>query len=321
MVKVQELCNRRRIEKLGLTTPFLIPSFSSKGFPDLEWILSRMKPYITDLAMVSSYDIFHLDLGDELVTPNVLFVDSGGYEARRDHDLSEIYAHEYEPREWTRELHLRVLSDLEVPSALVLVSFDAVKRNQPLERQVEHANGFFEQYPHAVSDFLIKPYERPHIDVDRVIGFSEEFEAFDVVGFTEKELGPSLTDRLRSVVRIRRAFSAVGSDVPIHVFGCLDPLAVQLFYLCGADIFDGLSWLRFAFHNSVAIYRNNWMILENRADLSDDQALLWSGIENLSYLACLTRGLGRYAESFDPEALDIDPQLTTRILSAIDVLT
>ena len=319
MIPVHELCRHRRIHTVDLPTPMLIPSFSSKGFPDVKGVLSVIRDHITDVAMVSSYDIFYNDLADELGTPSLLFIDSGGYEARWDYDISEVYPVEYRPKVWTRAHHERVLTELDTLSALVFVSFDDVNNNVPISDQLEQARTLFDHFPEAASDFLIKPCGNAYIDVDDVMADPDEFTDFDLIGFTEKELGASLVERLRSVVRIRKTLTDAGIDLPIHVFGCLDPLTVQLFYLCGADVFDGLSWLRFAFHNSVAIYRNNWVVIGSYHNLSDEEIRQWSWIENLAALARLREGMARYVSCLDESILKIECQVAERVLNEAGV--
>jgi hypothetical protein len=319
MISARELCRHRRIQKVDLPTPMLIPSFSSKGFPDVNRILSLMKNHITDVAMISSYDMFYSSLDSDLATPSLLFIDSGGYEARQGYDISEVYAVEHQPREWTRAHHKKVLDELDTLSALVFVSFDEIENNVPISDQLEQAGVLFDSFPEAASDFLIKPYDSVLINIDEALANPNEFSGFDLIGFTEKELGASLVERLRSIVRVRQIFIEAGIDVPIHVFGCLDPLSVQLFYLCGADVFDGLSWLRFAFHNSVAMYRNNWAIIADYPHLSYTEIRQWSWIENLAVLTRLRDSMIRYATCFDTSIFEANTEIIERLLNVVGV--
>lgn len=79
-------------------TPLLVPSFSSKGFPDMRKIMSLMSEFITETTLVSAYDC-HYGYCDpkRLTFPSVIFLDSGGYEARVEYDLSESYGKDYKP--------------------------------------------------------------------------------------------------------------------------------------------------------------------------------------------------------------------------------
>lgn len=318
MLPWRDLCQQRRVRKLDLLTPMLIPSFSSKGFSKIEDVLSVAKDHITDVAMLSSYDIFYNTLGDEWVNPSLLFIDSGGYEARPEYDISEVQTVQYHPKEWTRAFHRQVLSELCVSSALGFVSFDEVSNGVPISQQIDLANALFGKFPEVVSDFLVKPYLGTHIDMDDVIRFSGALGDFNILGFTEKELGLSLVERLCNTVRIRQALMKKGFEVPIHIFGCLDPLSVQLFYLCGADIFDGLSWLRYGFHDSAAIYRNNWAAFVGCFELSDTEILQFSWLENLGALERLRTHMIEYATCLDVGVLDVDREIAERVLTIVE---
>jgi queuine/archaeosine tRNA-ribosyltransferase len=41
---------------------------------------------------------------------------------------------------------------------------------------------------------------------------------------------------------------------PIHVFGCFDPQTIVHLFFAGADVFDGLAWMRYYFHNGHSFY-------------------------------------------------------------------
>ena len=86
-----------------------------------------------------------------------------------------------------------------------------------------------------------------------MIKHRHELSHFSIIGFTEKELGPSLLKRMTAIARVRRALKEVNLDLPIHVFGSLDTISTPLYFLAGADIFDGLTWLRYAFRDGVRI--------------------------------------------------------------------
>jgi hypothetical protein len=45
------------------------------------------------------------------------------------------------------------------------------------------------------------------------------------------------------------------------VFGSLDPVTSILYFLAGAEIFDGLTWLKYSYYNSSAIYTSNYGVL------------------------------------------------------------
>ncbi|WP_439373037.1 hypothetical protein [Bradyrhizobium sp. DASA03120] len=77
---------------------------------------------------------------------------------------------------------------------------------------------------------------------------------FDIVGVTEKEAGDTFFERLAFVARLRALLDANNVHKPIHVFGGLDPFMTPLYFLAGADVVDGLTWLRMAFSDTGARY-------------------------------------------------------------------
>lgn len=115
MTPVCELCKRRLISCYEIATPILIPAFSSKGFPALRTIWDNVRQQIVEVALVSSYDLYCGNIGPEISAPNLLFVDSGGYEAGKDFDLSEVYADHHEPAVWSRNLHVQGIRKLKTP--------------------------------------------------------------------------------------------------------------------------------------------------------------------------------------------------------------
>src|SRR5437762_14241497 len=86
------LVGRRSVNLHGrkvIETPLLIPSFSSKGFPEVKQLIDVMAQYITESTLVSAYDIHHGFIKRHYSFCDVIFLDSGGYEAALDFDLSE----------------------------------------------------------------------------------------------------------------------------------------------------------------------------------------------------------------------------------------
>lgn len=303
MISMSELCKRRRIKAVDLATPMLVPSFSSKGFPDISLIWDNLKNYLIDTVLVSSYDIYYGHLGPKLEAASLLFVDSGGYEARKDYDLSEIYNMDYDPELWDREKHLEALRKLQTDSSLILISFDELGNQHELKSQIDTAQEFFSNFPGMGTNFLIKPSASNYLDLGEVTANVKLMSEFDLIGVTEKELGDSLASRLKSVVHLRLALSEAGLETPIHIFGCLDPISVWLFYLCGADVFDGLSWLRFVFLEDMPVYRNSWAALTGRATVSDHELFLLACLHNLQTLNRQRLAMIRFLD--DPETVNL----------------
>ncbi len=90
---------RHRESGVSLQTPLLIPSFSSKGFArskkekksEIRKILRTASEFLTEAYLISAYDFFygHIPPPRELpCKPDLLFLDSGGYEISTDRDYS-----------------------------------------------------------------------------------------------------------------------------------------------------------------------------------------------------------------------------------------
>jgi len=297
----------------------LIPAFSSKGFPALRTIWDNVRQQIVEVALVSTYDLYYGNIGPEISAPNLLFVDSGGYEAGKGFDLSEVYADHYEPAVWSRDLHLQGIRKLKTSASLVLISFDELINENDLHTQIQLAKDFFSGFPEVATCFLAKPSHSDTLTIDEFEDHIHEVSAFDILGVTEEELGTSLQARLANVVKLRQALTTCGIEIPIHIFGCLDPLSVWLFFLCGADIFDGLSWLRFAFFQDQAIYRNSWAILNRHIDLSDGDLALTVWLQNLRYLSAQRLHMIRFTRGLRFSEIPIDEELLTSVLDSIGV--
>ena len=320
MTSISELCKRRSIAKYDVETPLLVPSFSSKGFTGLQEIWDNVNAFLPESALISSYDLYHNHFSTLEGCPGLLFIDSGGYEARKDFDLSEIYAPEYFPKAWIEQNYHEALKRCPVIlSNLVLVSHDELVTRLPFAEQIDRAQNFFAQYPETATDFLAKPHGTEFFDSDELITNIKLLQSFDILGLTEKELGNSIQERVRNIIRIRLALDQNGLEIPIHIFGCLDPLSIWLYYLCGADIFDGLTWLRLVFIKDMAVYRNNWAVWQNNSEIGGRDLEIVSWLENLRYLGKQRLEMVRFARSHDIKAISIDTSILNQVMELVEL--
>lgn len=320
MTRLADTCRQREIAPIMATTPLLVPSFSSKGFAEIAELHKSLSEVVIDASLVSAYDIYYYGMDmDSIYNSDILVVDSGGYEARLAHDLSDQYLSSPMPKVWTRELHKAVLDRLQPYSQVILVNFD-FDAPKSIPEQCDEAASLFSEYDWCAHDFLCKPTEdsKGLIDVGEVVENAGRFNAFSIVGFTEKELGTSLTSRCKNLIKIRYALNEVGVDSPIHVFGCLDPLTVVAYYACGADMFDGLSWLRYAFFNGVATYHSNANLMGSHWDMSDYDYRMLSAAENERRLRVLQRQMAGFALSHDWSVFDWNEDLIRRLSNLLE---
>ncbi|WP_221568338.1 hypothetical protein [Alkalihalobacillus sp. TS-13] len=307
-------CKQRKIKGIEEETPILVPSFSSKGFPEVGDLYNNLKEYLTDVSLVSAYDLHYKNINiDSIYETDMLLIDSGGYERDKEHDLSTIYRDRHISETWNRELHHSLLEKIESLTNILIVNFDSTE-TMPLSRQLELANETFAQYPDFASDFLCKPSSSyPLINIDEYCQNIDLISNFSVVGFTEKELGFSLLERCKNIYRVRKSLENKNLEIPIHIFGCIDPLNIIVYFLSGADIFDGLSWLRFAFNNDYPTYFNSYSISNELWSFEDDEVKALAILENLRILCDLKERLIEFTSSNNWDSLNLDENTLLQI--------
>ena len=247
-------------------TPLLVPSFSRKGFPEMKKIIALMQEFITGAVLVSAYDEHYGNLTSQNLTfPSVIFLDSGGYEARVEHDLSESYGQDYKPKTWNVRDHRGVIENWKSNIPTILVSYDSPAKHTRVEHQVRSALKLKDRFPWFPHELLIKPErKRELLEIgDLLPKVLKDLRGFAVVGFTEYELDEKMIGRMLKIAQARKILDDAGIDVPIHVFGSLDTFSTALYFLSGAEIFDGLTWLRFGFFNGQTIYKQNYGAMKN----------------------------------------------------------
>lgn len=262
---------------VSMKTPLLIPSFSSKGFArskkdgksEIGKILATAGEFLTEVFLISAYDIFYKHLphpSDMSGTPEMIFVDSGGYEISTDCDYSSVIDPVSNPEPWTTE-HLESVFDMwpdHVPA--VFVSFDHPDDRKSFADQVVDARRLFRKRRQQLTLLLLKPETKTQTTLDKTINSAmadvAELGSFDIIGVTEKELGRKMIDRMSQIAKLRMAMDEAGVKIPLHIFGALDPLSVCLYYISGAEIFDGLSWLRYGYMDGLCIYTHNLGVVD-----------------------------------------------------------
>ena len=128
---------------------------------------------------------------------------------------------------------------------MVIVNLES--RGTPAS-QIAAATDLFDRYPAFGRDFLLKPSKGAlFVGPSTVADLAPELSTFDIVGVTEKELGTSLADRLVTISTLRTALDDADLALPIHIFGSLDPLLSVVYWMAGAEVFDGLTWMTMAY--------------------------------------------------------------------------
>jgi hypothetical protein len=297
--------------------PLLVPSFSSKGFPfvktrrkgraarrisETSVALQALGAFMRESLLISAYDIHHKHFSapqQALRQPTLLFLDSGGYELSEDFDSTEPVLRPYQRLRFRRGDYLDVIQDLTRLHArrpFVIANFDWGTRGQSVEAQILDAQDVFANAPAWLHNFIVKPGRRSgrFVDIDEVLRHADKLRAFSIVGVTEKELGDDIFARLQAIARLRATLDARGITSPIHIWGGLDPLITPLYFFAGAQIFDGVSWLRYAYVRGAAVNRECYGALERGLEVPRNKAIAECLYSNLTFLQKLQTALREF---------------------------
>lgn len=305
------LAGRRGFYRDGkevIKTPLLLPSFSSKRVPQIKEVIQGTSERIGVPCLISAYDLYHQIIEGPFSFAEALFIDSGGFEASKELEFSDFGLVPHEPLEWDEAKYSYVVNGWKSATETVIVSYDHPKERFSTTDQIARADemipkraGIFREIlfkPEPVStDSAPDPLAVTTVNVDAVIANIGEMCRFDAIGFTEKEIGTSLKERIVNIARTRRALIDVGmKSKPIHVFGSLDTICTPLYYIAGADIFDGLTWLKFSYYQGMTIYRQNYAACALGMDFIGGRDLLdlrchW---DNIAYLKDFELRMRRY---------------------------
>ena len=291
----------------------LIPSFSSaastprehKSIPYSRIHSAFLTRDITESLLVSAYDIEHdlltnafaFKIGfreSDYAWPKLLIIDNGWYEKRND-PQGGFSANAVGSRQWEQEDFERVIDALDLDVVPAVVSWDCW---EPYEEQIRRARNFFARRSRLASVLLLKPSGNSEFhELDKLSAECVALlQAFDIVGVTEKEIGDSIYDRLINIIKLRKLLDAEGVSAPIHIFGGLDPQLAPLYFACGAEIFDGLGWLRYAYHEGMAVHRTTGVLLNGQARERSlpSEFTVWR--QNLEEIRQLSENMRQFAE-------------------------
>lgn len=310
---------RHKPTGVTLQTPLLVPSFSSKGFArskgdeksEIGNILGTAGEFLTEAYLISAYDIYygHIPGADGLpFTPEMIFLDSGGYEISTDRDYSSVIDPLPAPDPWELSMWESIVSSWPVELPLVAICYDHHEERAPFGDQVAFARQRFRKCQQHLHSLLIKPETKSQFTLERAlksaIADPEELASFDMVGVTEKELGRTMLDRMVQIALLRRAMDEAEVAIPLHVFGALDPISVCLYYISGAEVFDGLTWIRYAYDDGRCIYTHNHGVLKYGLHVRDDAVKSRALADNYYCLQDLQRRLREFEATGNFEKLE-----------------
>jgi hypothetical protein len=321
---------RHKTTGVSISTPLLVPSFSSKGFledskrkSDVNEIYKASLEYITDSMLISAYDIYY----KKIIKPNyktaeITIVDSGGYEVSDDDDLSTVTYTNNSKKKWTEKMLLEVYQNIPSKYPVILVNYDHPKKRKKIKNQINDAKLFFRNFPDHLHTILIKPEteRQKYIEIESLLQHIKDLSNFDIIGFTEKELGNSILQRMIAISNIRQALDNAGILIPIHIYGSLDPITSILYFISGAEIFDGLTWIRYGFLNGNACYYQNYGARTSGIDWDMDRTRLFMLYNNLNYLNKLKNQMKKFLVNEDSSVFGKEDGLSKIIESSNNLL-
>jgi hypothetical protein len=243
------------VEICGQPLPLFVYSYSSRGFSDLpERYLATRE--VAPIQLLSLYDLHHYLHGLEILHAQEFrttahFLDSGVYETE---GLAEVLSNQNQAGQplWSQELYVESARTF-THSGDVVVSYD--DRSLSIDDQFAQGLSLFEliQQQGITRYLLLHPNGAPPERVaDAIAGLAPDIE---IVGLTEKDIGFPWFIAASYIHQLRVTLDdALGRYIPIHIFGCFDPQTIAYLFFAGADIFDGLAWMRYYFHNGHAFY-------------------------------------------------------------------
>ena len=292
----------RRIAKLDVPTPLIVPSFSSRGFPLLADIWNELSYKLYGVCLVSAFDVAEGRIPSGVTDlVNVVFWDSGLFETKN--GRMETNGHDAPSTgiKWTKEQYRDTLKNIGGTGNAVVVNFDEVGN---LENQILNAREDFSLVPHAASDFLVKPADESEwVNLPKLGLHVDRLAEVNVIGITAREAGDSLLTRCSSIVMLRDMLNEAGLGTPIHIFGAINPYEVFAYFFCGADAFDGLNWLRCLFSERGSIPIGESAMENFQWSLTDSELQMEAWTKNLRFLYQLQDGMQRYGISGDLESL------------------
>jgi len=300
---------------IELQTPLFVFSFSSKGFrfktskktehSEVVDLVALAAEYLNDAVLLSAYDLKYYfpepkKMRKKGFVPSLVFLDSGGYETIEDHDLAEAYKYPVSIKKWNQKDHEKVLNTWPEYLPAVMISYDhGSEMRRTFKQQVKNARILFSKYPGHLNNFLIKPNKKgKRLNIQEIVDNAAMLKDFNIIGMAEKELGESIVERAKNIKAVRTSLDHHGISVPIHIFGNLDPLTSIMYFLAGAEIFDGLSWLRFGFYEGRAHYLQNIDAIRRRFHEKDYLNQRQTLVENIIYLRTLQAEMKAFLKEF-----------------------
>ena len=187
-------------------------------------LLEALGVRISKTYLISSYDIYYDLMPDDPETipyTEILFVDSGGYEINNSFESHDRNKFNYHVNPWCeskmKNIYKRLdSSDKLSTSTKILTTFDLYS---DFSEQLTHALDTKREFPNMHTNFLIKPFTNSIQDLQLAITKEQDrIKDVPVLGFTEKELGATIRERIINLITIRDTLSSIQWLGYIHLY-------------------------------------------------------------------------------------------------------
>ena len=224
-----------------LKTPFFFPAVSTvkTNFSPVEYV-NLIKKVEFAGYLVSAYDLYHLEEKEknELInkisnsTENGLFtyLDSGNYESYWHNDDS-----------WKIDKLENILADISIDLCFSYDFFWNGKIDDYIKESITliAKTGGMQKTGATVPIVHSSPDLFPKVIRKIVDGINPE-----IIAVPERELGPNIFERARTVKMIRDELDKNNLSIPLHLLGTGNPISILIYSVCGADMYDGLEWCK-----------------------------------------------------------------------------
>lgn len=258
IVHQTDLCARVmgiKFQNKQLFTPMFFPAISSI---ETKFKVDDLVYLITNSAypqmLISAYDYnYHLNKNKKLRNVineysrkgNFLFVDSGGYESFWE-----------KKRKWNFGIYKKTISKI---NSDFYTSLDGIKKSS----YTAEFEKFFRKII-SLGSILSKSQYIPIFHADsnvKLITLIKKFlEAYPAalrcIAIRERECGVTISERAKTIFKIRTLLNAQGNSQILHILGAGNPLSITLYSYFGADSFDSTDWVRFTLDPKRLILRD-----------------------------------------------------------------
>lgn len=214
-----------------LQFPCFFPSVSSvkTNLPPQEY-LSHLEYIGYPNYLVSAYDFIKprkrnefngkLTIQPKTSRSSIILLDSGNYEA-----------YWFDDHEWPFDIYEKALSSI---NADLYMAYDDCWQKEPKTFQIP---SFEDKITSFIPIIHGTPSNFPELFIQTALK-----QYWPMIAVPERELGDGITQRLDTIIKIKKELDKNNQNVPIHLLGTGNPISILLFSAVGVSSFDGLEW-------------------------------------------------------------------------------